>query len=127
MSDWLHFSENELRCRGTEDCFMDASFMKKLGQLREDYGKPMIVSSGYRDISYNTAVGGSPNSAHTYGRAVDIVVGGEEAYRLLRLAIVHGFQGIGVSQRGKFDKRFLHLDTMDNSDKHPRPWIWSYK
>ena len=73
MSDWQYFTENELRCRGTGDCFMDKNFMKKLVQLREDYDKPMIVSSGYRDLSYNTAIGGSPDSAHTYGRAVDIL------------------------------------------------------
>jgi len=127
MSDWQYFTENELRCRGTGDCFMDKNFMKKLVQLREDYDKPMIVSSGYRDISYNTAIGGSPNSAHTHGRAVDILVGGAEAYRLLRLAVIHGIRGIGVSQRGNFNRRFLHLDMMDDSDKHPRPWIWSYK
>ena len=127
MADWQYFTENELRCSGTGDCFMDKNFMKKLVQLREDYDKPMIVSSGYRDISYNTAIGGSPNSAHTHGRAVDILVGGEEAYRLLRLAVIHGFRGIGVSQRGNFNRRFLHLDMMVDSDKHPRPWVWSYK
>ena len=127
MSDWKYFTENELRCRGTGDCHMDKSFMKKLNRLREDYGKPMIISSGYRDVSYNTVTGGSPDSAHTYGNAVDVVVGGTEAYLLLRLAMIHGFKGIGVSQRGNFDKRFLHLDMMDDSDKHPRPWIWSYK
>ena len=127
MSDWKYFTENELRCSGTGDCHMDKNFMFKLNKLREDYNKPMIVSSGYRDISYNTAIGGSPNSAHTYGKAVDIVTGGTEAYRLLRLAVIHGFQGIGVSQRGNFERRFIHLDTMEDSDKHPRPWVWSYK
>ena len=74
MSDWKYFTENELRCRGTGDCHMDKSFMKKLNRLREDYGKPMIISSGYRDVSYNTVTGGSPDSAHTYGKAVDVVV-----------------------------------------------------
>ena len=106
MSDWKYFTENELRCRGTGDCHMDKSFMKKLNRLREDYGKPMIISSGYRDVSYNTVTGGSPDSAHTYGKAVDVVVGGVEAYMLLRLAMIHGFLGIGVSQRGNFDRRF---------------------
>ena len=61
---------------------MDEEFMARLIRLREDYDKPMIVSSGYRDIAYNTTIGGSPNSAHIYGRAVDIVVGGHEAYQV---------------------------------------------
>jgi len=32
-----------------------------------------------------------------------------------------------VSQRGAHGKRFIHLDTMEDSDTHPRPWVWSYK
>ena len=59
--------------------------------------------------------------------AADIVVGGHDAYRLMRLAIVHEFKGIGVSQRGMFERRFIHLDTMEDGDHHPRPWVWSYK
>jgi len=54
-------------------------------------------------------------------------VGGHDAYRLMRLAIVHEFTGIGVSQRGMFERRFIHLDTMEDGDHHPRPWVWSYK
>ena len=68
-----------------------------------------------------------PSSPHLYGKAVDIVISGKSAYRLMKLAIQHGFTGIGVSQRGPHEKRFLHIDTMENSDTHPRPWIWSYK
>ena len=57
----------------------------------------------------------------------DVLVSGKTAYRLMKLAIQHGFTGIGVSQRGAHDGRFLHIDTMDNTNVHPRPWIWSYK
>ena len=87
----------------------------------------MIVSSGYRHESYNQVIGGAKNSPHLYGKAVDVVISGKSAYRLMKLAIQHGFTVIGVSQRGPHEKRFLHIDTMENSDTHPRPWIWSYK
>lgn len=116
-----------MRCKGTGECHMDEQFMEKLIRLRKDYDNPMIISSGYRDIAYNTTIGGSPNSAHIYGRAADIVVGGHDAFKLLRLAIIHEFKGIGVSQRGMYERRFLHLDTMEDGDHHPRPWVWSYK
>ena len=127
MSDWEHFTRDEMKCNGTDECRMDEKFMERLERLRSDYGRPMIVSSGYRDISYNTTIGGSPNSAHTQGKAVDILVAGHDAFRVLRLAIIHGFTGIGESQRGMYERRFLHLDTAEDTDKSPRPWIWSYK
>ena len=127
MTNWLHFTNEEMKCKGTDECHMDEKFMEKLERLRADYDSPMIISSGYRDISYNTAIGGSPNSSHTKGKAVDVVIGGHDAFRLLRLAIIHQFTGIGVSQRGMFERRFLHFDTMEDADQHPRPWIWSYK
>jgi zinc D-Ala-D-Ala carboxypeptidase len=127
VSDWEHFTRDEMKCKGTDECRMDEKFMERLERLRSDYGRPMVVSSGYRDISYNTTIGGSPNSAHTQGKAVDILVAGHDAFRVLRLAIIHGFTGIGVSQRGMYERRFLHLDTAADTDKSPRPWIWSYK
>lgn len=43
-----------------------------LDPLREAYGKPIIVSSGYRCEKLNRAVGGSATSQHVKGEAVDI-------------------------------------------------------
>lgn len=44
-----------------------------LNNLRYFYGKPIIVTSGYRCPELNAKVGGVPNSAHLYGYAADIV------------------------------------------------------
>ena len=43
-----------------------------LDPLREAYGKPIIVTSGYRCVKLNRAVGGASKSQHTKGEAVDI-------------------------------------------------------
>lgn len=43
-----------------------------LQPIREAYGKPIIVSSGYRCPKLNTAVGGAANSDHKFGAAADI-------------------------------------------------------
>ncbi len=43
-----------------------------LDPLREAYGKPIIVTSGYRSVKLNKAVGGAANSQHTKGEAADI-------------------------------------------------------
>lgn len=43
-----------------------------LDPLREAYGKPIIVSSGFRSKELNAAVGGVNNSQHVCGQAADI-------------------------------------------------------
>lgn len=44
-----------------------------LDPIREAWGKPIIITSGYRSDALNKAVGGSKTSAHRYGLAVDVV------------------------------------------------------
>jgi len=44
-----------------------------LEPLREHFGIPVVISSGYRCPQLNKAVGGVPNSQHQKGEAADIV------------------------------------------------------
>lgn len=121
---WPNFKRSEFACKGSGECRMDPAFMDKLQALRIEYGKPMVVSSGYRSPDYNSAVSDTGvDGPHTTGRAVDVLVRGSDAVQLLGLALRHGFTGVGVSQKG--NSRFLHLD-MAPADKYPRPMIWSY-
>ena len=46
-----------------------------LDPLREKYGYPIHVSSGYRSPRLNKAVGGAKTSQHVLGEAADIYVG----------------------------------------------------
>lgn len=43
-----------------------------LDPLRQAYGKPIVVTSGYRSIKLNKAVGGASSSQHVKGEAADI-------------------------------------------------------
>lgn len=43
-----------------------------LQPIRTEWGKPLIVSSGYRSYRLNQAVRGAANSDHRYGAAADI-------------------------------------------------------
>lgn len=45
---------------------------KVLDPLREAYGNPIVVDSGYRCPKLNKAVGGVSNSQHVTGEAADI-------------------------------------------------------
>ena len=47
-----------------------------LEPVRAHYGRPVIVHSGYRCFELNKAVGGSVNSQHMAGEAVDFHVEG---------------------------------------------------
>lgn len=49
-----------------------------LDPLREWYGKPIYVNSGYRCPNLNKVVGGVNNSYHCKGYAVDIDMGDKE-------------------------------------------------
>jgi zinc D-Ala-D-Ala carboxypeptidase len=113
-----YFKPHELACRHTGLCQMNAEFMAKLDRLREAYGKPMRLSSAYRHPSHPSEAAKRVPGLHTQGRAVDVLVAGSDAYALVKLALAHGFGGIGVSQSG--DARFIHLDNREI------PTIWSY-
>ena len=127
MNDWEFFSERELSCKGTDECEMNEEFMNKLVKLRKKFNRPMVISSGYRSLAHNSAINGARYSPHLYGRAVDVVCYGKDAYTLLNMALQHGMTGIGVQQRGDYESRFIHLDDMPKSKDHHRPWVWSYK
>ena len=71
-----YFSIEELKCKGTDECQMDDGFLEKLIKIREDLGRPMIITSGYRHPAHNSAIGGVKDSPHVYGKAVDVAAMG---------------------------------------------------
>lgn len=54
-----------------------------LDPLREWYGKPIRVNSGYRCEALNEAIGGSKTSQHCLGEAADITAGSKEENKKL--------------------------------------------
>ena len=58
-----------------------------LDPLREAWGGPIRVNSGYRCPELNQAVGGTPGSQHQRGEAADITVGSRSGNRRL-LALI---------------------------------------
>lgn len=47
-----------------------------LQALRDEVGKPITITSGYRSPAHNKAVGGAKNSQHLLGTAADFKVSG---------------------------------------------------
>lgn len=119
-----YFTSEEMACTETGEEHMDAGFMRTLDMLRKEYGKPMIVTSAYRDPELHPIEARkSQPGAHGYGRAADILVRGAEAHEFLALAVKH-FPRVGVQQKGS--GRFIHVDNMTSDDGFPSPHIWSY-
>lgn len=56
---------------------------KVLQPLRDIYGKPITVNSGFRSYAVNKAVGGARNSQHSKGEAADITVHTKKGNRAL--------------------------------------------
>lgn len=54
-----------------------------LDPLREKFGRPIYVNSGYRCPELNKAVGGSLTSQHLTGEAADITAGNKRENRRL--------------------------------------------
>ena len=123
---WQHFTRAEFACHcgcgtnGTADELID-----RLDLLRTAVGHSLRVSSGYRCPEHNGTVSlTGATGPHTTGYAADLSVDRGQAYRVLREALILGFTGIGVQQKG--GGRFLHLDLLPNSTAHHRPTVWSY-
>ena len=63
------------------DCMLEL-IVNCLQPIREKLGKPMIITSGYRNSQVNKLVRGANNSGHLTGRCADIHVNGMTAKEL---------------------------------------------
>ncbi len=101
-----------------------------LDPLRERYGQPIYVNSGYRSSMLNRAVGGKPNSQHTKGEAADITTGSKEGNkRLFDIAVdlnlpfdqlidEYGYRWIHISHTAKTNRhQILHITRTSSPRK----------
>ena len=132
--DFRHFKPAELADPTTGVIGMNAHFMECLANLRERYGKPIIVNSGFRGAEHNRAIGGAPHSQHLYGRAADLHIPRADLYRVVHIAQLCGMTGIGIRAAlgDEHTHDELHVDvgaiTPPGYDgKSPRPRLWTYQ
>lgn len=110
-----HFKVKEFACHdGTDYIPIDLDLVYKLEDIRQHFGKPITITSGYRSESYNRKIGGTSSSYHVKGKAFDIVVQGISPYD-----VAHYAQGLWINGIGcYYDDGFVHID----SRKEPYYW-----
>lgn len=109
----INFAINEFACKGSGCCStvkIDFELAACLQKIRDHFGKPVTITSGYRCSTHNKAVGGATNSYHTTGQAADIIVTGVSPAQVAKYAESIGMRGIGQYSN------FTHVDT--RSDKY---------
>lgn len=98
-------SEFTCNCCGSGAKLMSKELIMKLDNMRHELGKPIIINSGVRCIDHNRNVGGTKDSSHLCGLAVDILVPDSKyRFELLELAQKFGIDRIGIY------RSFMHLD-----------------
>ena len=55
-----------------------------LQPVRDHFGQPVVISSGYRSPALNTRIGGSRTSQHCLGQAADLSIPGVELIEVAR-------------------------------------------
>jgi len=116
---WKNFLPDEMRCKGSGMLIVSDQFMNALQTLREEFSRPMLLTSACRSADHNrNVVHGHPKSLHVCDEpahrskdggclAVDVaVVDGSYRGNLVATAWRLGWS-VG------WNKRFVHLDRRD--------------
>lgn len=104
-----NFKVSEFACKGRGCCStvkIDSGLVTYLQKIRDHFGKPLVIGSGYRCTTYNSKVlNAAKNSNHTKGMAADISIEGVTPAEIAKYAESLGIKGIGL-----YDT-FVHIDT----------------
>jgi uncharacterized protein YcbK (DUF882 family) len=106
-----NFTKKELECPCCGRCDIDEEFLEELQYLRNVVERPFVINSGFRCPAHNEKVGGSVNSNHKLGKAVDISIdgwSGQEIYDFLHCATDMSMTGIGIYPS------WIHFDTRES-------------
>ena len=92
--------------------------MKVLQPVRDKYGSPIRVTSGYRCETLNKAVGGVRTSQHLKGQAADIVCADNHSLWSLMTEMVHNGE-ITVGQLiNEKNLTWIHVSLPDSRHKN---------
>lgn len=97
---------------------MNYELLGMIDKAREIYGKPMVVTSGFRTESHNQKVGGVKSSSHLKGLAIDVAcVSSSDRFKMIKALLEVGFNRMGIAST------FIHVDIDKNKYQNV---IWTY-
>ena len=114
------FRVREFACKGSDVVLLDEELVVLLQCIREHFGKPVTITSGYRTASHNAKVGGSKSSQHLLGRAADIQVQDTDPLAVAAYAesLMPGWGGVGrYPVKAGRAKGWVHVDTRPNKSR----------
>jgi len=108
-----HFRLTEFQCRCCECVKLHPELLAKLEVLRETWGSPLLLTSGFRCARHNKKVNGAEGSLHLLGQAADIVVFQADQGEFTDAAKEAGFdQAIAYGSRN-----FVHLGIFGRDER----------
>lgn len=116
-----NFRVREFACRdGSDPVFIDSALVDLLQRIRDHFGQPVTITSGYRTAEHNAKVGGAKSSQHLLGRAADIQVADTSVEDVAAYAesLMPAWGGVGryPVKTGRA-KGWVHVDTRANKSR----------
>lgn len=109
-----HFKACEFQCKcsGKHDFPLDTALIDKLEKLYTELNCSQIsVSSGYRCVQHDKAVGGSGTGQHTLGKAADICCYGQDGKPIVSYLVCCAAEDVGFSGVARINDSYTHVDV----------------
>ncbi|QIW87190.1 peptidase M15A [Vibrio phage vB_VpP_FE11] len=122
IKDTLNFKISKFACQHCGALKLDLALLMLAQMVREHFGEPLKVESGYRCPTHNEAVGGAADSRHLHGDAVDLHLLNKDRGNFQKLQKLYDVAlalnpngGIGLYDWG------VHIDTRGEKAR------WDYR
>ena len=85
--------------------------------IREEFGRPIVINSAYRDRAYNRVVGGQDKSQHLQASALDFAAQQSSLTTTLAKIVLTRFRRVGAGEAmglgiaGFPQASYIHMDT----------------
>jgi len=113
--------------KGSDEELAIIALAQQFDAVREAWGAPLGITSGYRPEPINAEIGGVSGSYHAKGMALDIYPVDDSCKAFYKWISRRWSGGLGEGCR----KGFVHIDIRDSGEFHPRGGVtpcctWSY-